>query len=169
MIKKIFIPNSNTLFSRAGRAARKAFFLGAALMITSFLITPALMAQDSPAASGELRVIVNSQVSSEALKSDFIMNVFLGKTTKWSDGSKIVPVVLAKGETSRNFLHRFVKKTPEQFSTFWKKQIFTGKGTPPKEFESEDDLIKFVAENNGAIGFVTKAPESDKVKEIKAE
>jgi hypothetical protein len=48
-----------------------------------------------------------------------------------------------------------VSKTAAQFSSFWKQAIFTGKGTPPKAFASEAELIKFVGETPGAIGYVT--------------
>ncbi len=39
----------------------------------------------------------------------------------------------------------------------WKKVVFTGAGTPPKILKTEADLIEFVAETAGAIGYIDAA------------
>lgn len=42
-----------------------------------------------------------------------------------------------------------------------------GKGKPPKELSSDADIIKFVAENPGAIGYVDAASVDGSVKVLK--
>ena len=37
----------------------------------------------------------------------------------------------------------------------WQRQIFSGKGVPPVEFSSEEDLLFFVSETPGAVGYVS--------------
>jgi ABC-type phosphate transport system substrate-binding protein len=139
------------------------------VLVLTWSASPAAAA-DAAAEKAEasaVKVIVNSDVADESLKSDFIMNVFLGKITKWPEGKKIIPVVLGKGDTAREFLRNYVKKTPQQFSTFWKKQVFTGKGTPPKEFDTDSELIEFVQKTSGAVGFVAASTEPENVKVVK--
>ena len=72
--------------------------------------------------------------------------------------------MLKDGDVYNTFIKEVVKKTSSQFTTFWKRAIFTGKGTPPKDFGDDATLVKFVAETPGAIGFVSAAAAKDGVK-----
>jgi ABC-type phosphate transport system substrate-binding protein len=82
------------------------------------------------------------------------------------DGSKIVFVVLKGSATHEQFLTDYVGKTDTQFDTFWKKQVFTGKGTPPQAFDSDQAMIDFVAKTAGAIGYVAAGARVANVKTI---
>lgn len=115
--------------------------------------------------AGDVVVIVNPSVPETALSKKDLCNIYLGKKTSWSDGSKIKFVVL-KGDTHASFLKDYVGKTENQFKTFWKKQVFTGKGSPPKEFDSARAMIEYVAQTAGAIGYVPAGTDVSKVKTI---
>ncbi len=82
--------------------------------------------------------------------------IFLGKKTKWANKGKVVPSTLKKGAVNKSFLKKYVKKSPAQFKTYWKKQVFTGKGKAPKSFKTEKALIAYVAKTKGAVGYVSK-------------
>jgi hypothetical protein len=43
------------------------------------------------------------------------------------------------------------------FNNHWRRLAMTGGGTSPHSFETEDELLKFVASTPGAIGFVDEA------------
>ena len=47
-----------------------------------------------------------------------------------------------------------LSKTDAQLKAYWSKLTFTGKGTPPKELASEEEMMKLVAGNPSLIGFV---------------
>jgi len=57
-----------------------------------------------------------------------------------------------------------VKRTPEQYRRFWKKEEITGKGRRPVSFKVEKDMIEYVANTSGAIGYVSAAAPTDGVK-----
>ena len=57
--------------------------------------------------------------------------------------------------------------TDRQFSIYWKRLIFTGKGTPPTSFASDEKVVAFVARTPGAIGYVSTKAELKDVKTIK--
>jgi ABC-type phosphate transport system substrate-binding protein len=95
-----------------------------------------------------------------------VRNIFLGKKTKWDNGQQIVIVTLKDSETHKNFLKKYIAKTATQFKSYWKKQVFTGKGSVPKSFEKEEDLLDFVAGTEGAIGYVSSGLNTDAVKTI---
>ena len=110
-------------------------------------------------------VIANKSVSDTTLTKSDLSNIYLGKKSAWSDGSKINFVVLA-GNTHAAFLKDYIGRTESQFNTFWKKQIFTGKGSPPKELNSDQAMVDFVAQTAGAIGYVSAGADVSKVKII---
>ncbi|MBU1920609.1 hypothetical protein KKG66_07170 [bacterium] len=44
--------------------------------------------------------------------------------------------------------------------------MFTGEGIPPRAFETEEELRRFVAETPGALGFVERVPDEIEVKKL---
>ena len=117
--------------------------------------------------AGDVVVIANKSVSESSLSKDDISNIYLGKKSTWSNGKRIWFAVV-KGETHDAFLKDYVGKTESQFNTFWKKQVFTGKGKPPKQFDSDRAIVEFVAQTTGAIGYVSAGADVSKVKTITA-
>jgi ABC-type phosphate transport system substrate-binding protein len=121
--------------------------------IATLVILFSLMAVQF-AQAAEVTIIANSSVPESSIDAGTIEKIFLGKKSSWSDGSKIVPVMLASGPTREAFLSNLVKKNDGDFKSFWMQNVFAGKGTPPQTFDSEADLVNFVSSTSGAIGFV---------------
>jgi len=117
------------------------------------------------AIAGEL-VIVNSSVSVTALDPDALKNIYLGNKSQWSDGTRIIPVMLERGPAHESFIKNVVKKSLAQFSSYWQQAIFTGKGQPPQSFASEAELVSYVAKTKGAIGYIGPSTAHEGVKVI---
>jgi len=111
-------------------------------------------------------IICHPDVPENSLNKNDIKNIFLGKKTEWGDNKKIIFVVLKENETHETFLKEYVEKTSFQYLNYWKKQVFTGKGKPPKSFDTENELIDYVANTEGAIGYVSAGIEKKNVKVI---
>jgi hypothetical protein len=47
-----------------------------------------------------------------------------------------------------------VNKSFAKWNAHWKRMVFTGNGTPPKQFDTQQELLEYVAETEGAIGYV---------------
>jgi len=47
--------------------------------------------------------------------------------------------------------------------------MLSGEGTAPKAFSSDAEVIDFVKNNNGAIGYISKDSLSDDVKQLNVE
>ncbi len=116
--------------------------------------------------AGDVALIANNSVSEGSLDRQMVQKIFLGKKSRWSDKTKIVPAMLKSGSTRDTFLNDYVKKSPSQFENFWNQAIFTGKGTPPKTFASEKELVSYVAATAGAVGFVSSGTSTAGVKKI---
>jgi len=112
----------------------------------------------------ETIVIVNNDVAESELDRMALQAIFLGKKTQWENGHTIVPVNLKGGATHQEFLKVIIRRTPAQYRTFWKRAIFTGTGMPPKSFATEEEIVAFVRESRGAVGYIDPSTPHEGVK-----
>jgi len=108
----------------------------------------------SVANAQDLVVIANSDVPVDSISAADVKKIYLGKQTGWSNGSKIHFMTLEEPATHEVFLKSYVGKSPSQFKTFWKKQVFTGKGKMPPTADSSQDMVELVTQTGGSIGYV---------------
>ncbi|MBU0519532.1 phosphate ABC transporter substrate-binding protein [bacterium] len=119
-----------------------------------------------PAEAADYVIIANNSVSQDSLDHTVLRNIYLGKRTVWPNGDDIIPVMLQSGTLREEFLRTVLKKSDYQFESYWKQMIFTGKGIPLKNFETLDELVRFVAETPGAIGYAPENKITGSVKRI---
>ena len=115
-------------------------------------------------AAADVILIGNRSVPESQLSPREIKKIYLGKKNLWSNDLKVVYVMLANAAVSKKFLKIYVKKNPDMFDKYWKKKMFTGSGNPPLVFDKEKDLVKYVSETKGAVGYVSSGFYSDSVK-----
>lgn len=118
------------------------------------------------AVRGDVVVIVHPS-NGAALDDDSIGKLFMGQTKTFPGGAEATPVDLKEGGLREDFGNKVLKKNPSQLKALWARQIFTGGAKPPKELESEDAVVKFVAATPGAIGYVDSAKANSSVKVVK--
>ncbi|HJU98930.1 MAG TPA: hypothetical protein VJ752_00115 [Burkholderiaceae bacterium] len=112
-------------------------------------------------ASAETVVIVNKANPATRMFSEQASQFFLGKSTMFT------PIDQAEGSPIRaDFYHKAADKDPAQVKAIWSKIVFTGKGTPPKEYASNAEVKKAVAADPKAIGYIDKSAVDDTVKVI---
>ncbi len=104
-------------------------------------------------------VIANKNFGSSDISAEDLAAVFLGKKSTWSSGEDAVFVVYDDEQAQENFMVRYLQKKPSQFKSYWKKQVFTGKGRMPKYLKSKEDVLQFVENNPGAVSFLPEAAE----------
>lgn len=124
-----------------------------------------LMCLASTAAFADVVVIANKNVSETSMSKDKVKQIFLGKVVKWQDGSRIRFVTL-KGDSHKSFLKEYIGRSEAQYKTYWKKILFTGKGSMPKSFDTEQEMAQYVANTKGAIGYISKNTAAENVASI---
>lgn len=128
--------------------------------ILTALLASALAAAALPA-SAEIVVIVNKDNPASRMFSEQASQFFLGKSAMFT------PVDQAEGSKIRaDFYQKVADKDPAQVKAIWSKLVFTGKATPPKEYKSNAEVKKAVAEDPKAIGYIDKSAADDSVKVI---
>jgi ABC-type phosphate transport system substrate-binding protein len=120
----------------------------------------------SNANAADVSVIANASVKVTEVSSNELRDLFLGDKSAL-EGSKAIPVTLSKGGTHEAFLEQYVGKTDAAFKALWRKQVFTGKGTMPRSFDTEEALVAFVNATPGAVGYVSSSKAGAGVKVLK--
>ena len=135
----------------------RVYTFGALLLLSCFVSAALAQTED-------ILLIVHNGVAVDELSQETVSEIYLGTRTKWEDGQTIRVAMLKKGKTHERFTEKIVKTTPSKLKNLWKKVVFTGAGTPPKIFKNEEDLVEFVAETEGAIGYIAKETPHEGVK-----
>jgi ABC-type phosphate transport system substrate-binding protein len=145
------------------RARNRRLIAGAAAL--AFCVLLLAKAGFAQGVDRSLRVVVSKDNKLTSLTSDDLNRIFLGKKTLWDSGTRIVPAMPEEespaGET---FLNGTLKKSVTQFRAYWKRLLFSGGGTVPKVFRSNEQLIDFVARQPGAIAVVEASAVNDRVR-----
>lgn len=124
------------------------------------------MSMCAAAALAETVVVVSAKSSATALTMDQVSDIFLGKSAVLPGGGQAVPVDQADGALREDFYHKATGKTGAQVKAFWSKQIFTGKGQPPKEVGDSAAVKALVANNPNLIGYIDKSALDASVKSV---
>ncbi len=102
------------------------------------------------------RVIVNASNEVSSIETADVSKFFYKKKSKWEDGSKIKPVDQSRSSDVRKaFSEEVMGKSVSAIKGYWHQQIFSGRGVPPPEKKTDQDVISYVKENPGGIGYVT--------------
>ncbi len=109
----------------------------------------------SVSASSEVVVIVHSSNTSE-IDQKAISKIFLGKAKNFPGGGSAVPIGLKEGSaTTEEFNEVVLNKKASQLKSYWSKLVFTGKGTPPQQLDTDAEVIDVVKGDPNAIGFIS--------------
>ena len=127
--------------------------------VSSTLLVPAVviglsLCMTSVALAGEIAVVNGG--GQDTISKKTLKKILLGKAKKWDDGSPIVLVMLEGGDTHEGFVKKFAGKSAKQFTNYWRKMVFSGKGKMPQAFADEAALIAFVAATPGALGYAAE-------------
>lgn len=118
-------------------------------------------------ARAEIVVVVSSGSDVEELSRGQVADIFLGKTARFPNGRRVVPVDQPEDSAARDaFYAKFTGKSPDQIKTHWAKIIFTGRGDPPKTAANGIEARKLVLKNPNAISYMDRALIDDSVKVI---
>ena len=118
-------------------------------------------------ASAELVVIVNANASIDSLDKQTVADLFLAKKSSFPDGSDAVPVEQVENSGEREEFHEKVTgKSNHQLTSHWSRLVFSGKGKPPREFDSGAKILQLVSDNPEVIGYVDSSLVTPAVKVV---
>lgn len=111
-------------------------------------------------ASGTLAdvvVVVSAKSPVTALTKNQIVDIFLGKSNRFPDGSPAEPIDQVEGSAVRDeFYREFADKSPAQIKAYWSKIIFTGRGAPPREVANDLAMKRLIIAHPNDIGYIDR-------------
>lgn len=136
--------------------------LGQLKRISAALVLIAASAAAQPAsraatpAAGEFVVIVNAANPTVSVDRDDLSRMFFKRLVKWPNGVAVDPIDLSPVTQPRIAFTKSVHRKPVgAVRAFWQQQIFSGRSVPPPEKGSDADVIEYVRQNPGAVGYIS--------------
>jgi ABC-type phosphate transport system substrate-binding protein len=111
----------------------------------------------SIAVKADVVAVVSSKSALTTLTKNEVMDIFLGKRTRFPNGSSAMPIDLTEGSATRlEFYNKLAAMSPAQIKAYWSKIIFTGRGQPPPAVENGAEAKKVVIANPNAISYIDR-------------
>jgi len=120
----------------------------------------------SSAAFAEIAVVVNKANTTDSLGKSDVKAIFMGKAKNFPNGTQVTPVDQKDKGIYKTFYKSVAGKSPAKMKKHWVKMTFTGKATAPKSVGGNSDVITFVTQNSGAIGYVDASAVTPDVKVV---
>lgn len=134
------------------------------------LMLPALVVSllwGTAALAAGYKVIVNNANATSSIAKKELSQLFMKKTAKWSDGTAVVAVDQTDKSTVRErFTQEVHGKSVAAVKSYWQQQIFSGRDVPPVEKSSDAQVVAFVKQNPGAVGYVGEGADTAGVRVI---
>jgi ABC-type phosphate transport system substrate-binding protein len=122
------------------------------LLVISFA-TRVLADQPPP---GPFRIIVNPKNPVSVVDRMFLRDAFLKKKTKWPSDKTLQPVDLPpKSDVRGRFSSDVLGRPISAVRAYWQQRIFSGTDIPPPERESDETVVNYVLQHEGAVGYVS--------------
>ncbi len=139
------------------RNPRHLFYCSA---LAALLLVPVCLLAD-------VLVVTGAKSTPIVLSKNQVSDVFLGKVTTLPDGSNAMPVDQAETSPLRNeFYLKVANKSATQAKAHWEILHFTGRGVPPRECASSDEVKRILNSTPGAIGYIERSSLDESVKVI---
>ena len=104
--------------------------------------------------AGDVKVIANSSVASDAISARDLKSIFLCETNRLK-GSHVEAVLQKSGPAHELFLKTYLRQNDAELQAYYRSLVVTGRGSMPKELASDSEVVAYVAKTRGAIGYVS--------------
>jgi len=123
----------------------------------------------SPAFQEDLAIIVNKANPVEAMTLAELRDVFLAERSRWPNGRKVTITMLDIGNPEREVMLRTIYRMREaDFNRSFLRARFAGETTEePKLLASPTNMVRFVFNAPGAIGYVRASSLDGSVKVLR--
>lgn len=121
----------------------------------------------SVSASEELVVVTNQLNPINSMSKSQVIDMFMGRHVAFPDGSKATPID-NKGEEShrQDFYLSLVDLPIARVNSYWSRIRFSGRATPPQAIESSALIVKYIEQNQNAIGYIPRSQLTDQLKVV---
>lgn len=116
-------------------------------------------------------VVIGNETGNNSLSKKQTLLYAKGESNFWANGKKVVVALPSqKSELAPTVATTIYKTTVNGMQKYWLSLVFQGRTDPPFFFATDEETIRFVQNNKGAIGFIhakNKSKAADLVIEVK--
>ena len=109
-----------------------------------------------PVCAEELVVVVHPDNPLQQVDMEELAELYLGKRQGLADMKSLAPLDLRSTELRERFYRQVAQRNLAQLRAYWSKRVFTGKGRPPRAFDTEALVARLRAERD-AIGYLPRS------------
>ncbi len=150
------------LFNRMKNSLLLSILVGAAIVAAS-----TMHAQSASQSRPGFKIVTHPDNPFSSLTRAQISNFLLKKKSRWKNGWQVDPVDLGSRSSVRAEMSQLIhERSVASIKNYWQRQIFSGNNTPPPELETDQEVVDFVKNNRGSIGYVSGGFSSDEVKVV---
>ena len=103
-------------------------------------------------ASNQIIIVANLDDHTDNLTREQVRNLFMGA----SIGRNLEPVALPPHNHTRSLFNaKIIGMAEQRIQSYWAQMKFTGRFTQPKEVQSEQEMLVYLRNNKGSIGYLT--------------
>jgi ABC-type phosphate transport system substrate-binding protein len=101
--------------------------------------------------------VANKDAKVDSLSAEQIHAILLGTQVRFDSGVPVKLAILTEGALAESVVHTHAQRSLDQFEKYWKRLVFTGKGSMPQECATEAEMIAYVEKTPGAFGYLDKS------------
>jgi ABC-type phosphate transport system substrate-binding protein len=153
------------------KKTRTVLRTAAAALVASlaFIAPPTAPCGSRPEIGGgeAYRLVVNRANPATAIARTEAARLFLKKITSWPDGTPVAVVDQARTAPVRAAFSRDVhKKEVDAVVAYWATLVYSARETPPPIKRSDAEVLEFVRQTPGALGYVSADAPLEGVKAV---
>jgi ABC-type phosphate transport system substrate-binding protein len=127
-----------------------------------------ISSSSSALAESGFQVVVHPANSVNSVDQKYLAEIFLKKKIYWPDNRGIFVVdMVANSDVRRQFSERILDRPVSAVRNYWQQLLFSGRGVPPPELKSEQEVLEFIASHEDAIGYVSGSADVGGLKAVK--
>lgn len=140
--------------------AMRAFSAAGWMLCLGLTAFGAAVSAEPSRSTAAYRVIVNPKNPVTAVDRQFLEDAFFKRVTRWPDDRVIRPADLHTKSSARSrFSREVLDRSVAAVRAYWQQRVFSGRGVPPPEFGTEEQVIQYVLQHEGAVGYVSGSAE----------
>jgi ABC-type phosphate transport system substrate-binding protein len=122
-------------------------------LLLALLLSPCV----SVVAAEEYVFVVHQESEIDSVSARELRRIFLGKTKKWPDGTAALPVLNPSALVHADFSRQVLHKSPNQLTTYWRKNLYSGRSMMPYSAIDVVDLTNYLTRHKNAISYLSKS------------
>lgn len=103
-------------------------------------------------------IVIGNEIGTKTITRKQLTAIFKSEKAFWNNGNPVLVVIPSvKNELVNSVAKEVYKTSVSGMQKFWVSLVFQGRANAPHACDNDEETIKFIQKNKGAIGFISKS------------